>query len=349
MVTAIRRRRKNGKRTGRGGVPLSRTERRRLIQLAVSLAVFGLAFFGRNVFPEQVSQWKAVLSEDTDFRAAFARFGEAVSRGEPVMDTLNELWVEVFAGGEDHGVSQIVGQVPDLEERVLANWARPEDPIGAWCAALLPADGEVRTAGASAGSEKTPAQTSAGGEPSDETASPPSETPALDLQAALVADAPQTVTAVAQTVDGEGRSLPASVSMQQYDLGLGDTETPVTGTLTSDYGYRDHPVSGDYLFHRGVDIAAAAGTPIGAFASGTVEFIGESEVSGLYVQIDHGNGVETFYAHCSALYVSQGDTVRTGDVIAAVGETGNATGPHLHFAVIKDGIYLDPLFYIRVS
>ena len=350
METAIRRRRKSGKRTGRRSVPLSRTERRRLTQLAVSLVVFGLAFFGRNIFPERISQWKAVLGENTDFRAAFTQFGEAVSRGEPVMDTLNELWVEVFAGGGYHGVNQIYEQVPDLEERVLDNWAQPDDPIGAWCAALLPADGTETAASSVSANEETAAeQTSAGGETVTKTAEPPSGTPTLDLQVALISTAPQTVTAVAQTVDEAGRDLPASVSMQQYDLGLGDTVTPVAGTLTSDYGYRDHPVSGDYLFHRGVDIGAVTGTPIAAFASGTVEFIGESEVSGLYVQIDHGNGVETFYAHCSALYVSQGDTVQVGDTIAAVGETGNATGPHLHFAVIKDGIYLDPLFYIQVS
>lgn len=353
METAIRRRRKSGKRTGRRSTPLSKGERRRLIQLAVSLAVFALAFFGRNIFPERISQWSELLRQDTDFRAAFSQFGKAVSQGEPVMDTLNDLWVEVFAGGGDHGENQIYDQVPSLVSRVQSNCLEPEDPIGVWCSALIE-DAAVDTA--ASGTESEMAQEAGAGSSSSaaektaaDSAVAPDSAPTLDLQAALVSSSPQVVTAVAQTVDEEGRTLPASVSMQRYDLGLGDTVTPVVGTLTSDYGYRDHPVSGDFLFHRGVDIGAATGTPIGAFASGTVEFIGESEESGLYVQINHGNGVETFYAHCSALYVSQGDEVNVGDTIAAVGETGNATGPHLHFAIIKDGIYLDPLFYIQVN
>ena len=134
--------------------------------------------------------------------------------------------------------------------------------------------------------------------------------------------------------------------MEYVSLGLTDTVTPVMGSVTSVYGYRDHPVSGEYLFHAGVDLAAETGTPILAFASGVVDYIGESDAYGLYVQLDHGNGVTSFYCHCSALYVQKGETVTKGQTIAAVGETGNATGPHLHLEMKRDGVRLNPIYYI---
>ena len=78
-----------------------------------------------------------------------------------------------------------------------------------------------------------------------------------------------------------------------------------------------------------------------------MDYIGESPIYGLYTQIDHGNGVTTFYAHCGKLLVQQGQSVKMGDVIAESGETGNATGPHLHFEIKKDGVLLNPLYYIE--
>jgi murein DD-endopeptidase MepM/ murein hydrolase activator NlpD len=137
--------------------------------------------------------------------------------------------------------------------------------------------------------------------------------------------------------------------MDYYDLGLSETVTPVLGTLTSSYGYRDHPVSGEYLFHAGVDLAAQTGTPVQAFAAGTVEYIGESDAYGLYIQVDHGNGVKTFYCHCSALYAQKGEQVALGQTIAAVGQTGNATGPHLHLEVKLDDVHLNPIYYVETA
>lgn len=347
MDTAIRRRKKTGKRAGRRSAVLSKGERRRLIQLAVSLAVFALAFVGRSVFPEQLGQWNAALRQDTDFKSAFSQFGQAVSRGEPVLDTLGELWVEVFAGGAPREANPIYAQMPSLTQRCRTQILEQDDPIGAWCRTYLTRETQAGGTDAAAPAEQTGRETGTGG-----TADLPSpaagEGPTVDLRAALIS-APETQTAVAQAEDETGQALPASVSLQQYTLGLSGTITPLYGTLTSDYGYRDHPVSGDHLFHRGVDIGGTLGNPIAAFADGVVDCVGESGESGLYVQLDHGNGVKTFYAHCSELYVSKGDPVKAGQTVAAVGETGNATGPHLHFAVIKDGIYLDPLYYIQVG
>ena len=118
---------------------------------------------------------------------------------------------------------------------------------------------------------------------------------------------------------------------------------PVTGRITSRFGavesIRDHT-------HKGIDIAATRGTPILATASGKVSFAGWSSGYGYLVKIDHGSGVETYYGHCSKLYVSAGDTVEAGDKIAAVGSTGNSTGNHLHFEIRLNGKQVNPQKYV---
>ena len=118
---------------------------------------------------------------------------------------------------------------------------------------------------------------------------------------------------------------------------------PVTGRITSRYGVnesiRDHT-------HKGIDIAATRGTPILATASGKVTFAGWSSGYGYLVKIDHGNGVETYYGHCSKLYVSAGDTVEAGEKIAAVGSTGNSTGNHLHFEIRLNGKQVNPESFV---
>ena len=116
--------------------------------------------------------------------------------------------------------------------------------------------------------------------------------------------------------------------------------------ISSDYGYRVHPIYGTTLFHNGVDMAADTGSPILAAADGTVIAASYSSSMGNYVMIDHGGGLYTIYMHASALYVSQGQSVTAGTQIAAVGSTGNSTGPHLHFSVRLNGQYVSPWQYL---
>ena len=119
---------------------------------------------------------------------------------------------------------------------------------------------------------------------------------------------------------------------------------PVKGTITSRYGVSSRiRVS----THTGLDIAANKGTDIKVVADGKVIFAEYSGSYGYLVKIDHGNGVETWYAHTSKMYVKKGDTVKAGDVIAAVGSTGNSTGPHLHFEIRINGKDVDPLDYMK--
>lgn len=118
---------------------------------------------------------------------------------------------------------------------------------------------------------------------------------------------------------------------------------PVSGTITSRYGVRSSIRSGA---HTGLDIAAKTGTAIKVTAGGTVTFSGRSGSYGNLIKVTHGNGVETWYGHCSKLYAKQGDIVSAGDIIAAVGSTGNSTGPHLHFEVRINGNTVNPQKYI---
>ena len=139
-------------------------------------------------------------------------------------------------------------------------------------------------------------------------------------------------------------AVPETVSYERPELPF-DYISPVSGVTSSGFGYRLHPIKNEVKYHYGTDLAADSGTPVTAFADGTIVAQGESDSFGKYVMIDHAGGYRTLYAHCSELCMSCG-SVKKGDTIALVGSTGAATGPHLHFELEHDGIYLNPEFYI---
>lgn len=141
-------------------------------------------------------------------------------------------------------------------------------------------------------------------------------------------------------------ALPVNVSYD-YTAFPEAYETPVAGYNSSGFGYRLHPIKGEVRFHYGTDFAAWSGEDIYAFADGTVSFAGYSDSYGNYITIDHADGWQSLYAHCSLLYVESGDSVSAGEKIALVGETGLATGPHLHFELTKDGMYVNPEYYVN--
>ena len=121
---------------------------------------------------------------------------------------------------------------------------------------------------------------------------------------------------------------------------------PARGVITSGFGWRRDPVYGDWRFHAGVDIAAPAGTPIVAAADGVVVSAGWHQGYGKAVEISHGHGITTFYAHCSRIAVRVGQRVRRGQVIAYIGATGKTTGPHLHYEVRVNGVPQNPERFI---
>jgi murein DD-endopeptidase MepM/ murein hydrolase activator NlpD len=121
---------------------------------------------------------------------------------------------------------------------------------------------------------------------------------------------------------------------------------PTNGWISSNFGMRESPFSGDARQHKGLDIAAYAGTPIRSPASGIVSYAAMDEGYGNLISVDHGHGIVTRFGHCSQIYVKVGQRVRRGDVIGAVGSTGRSTGPHLHYEVRLNGIPINPERYI---
>lgn len=125
--------------------------------------------------------------------------------------------------------------------------------------------------------------------------------------------------------------------------------SPVSGLVTSRFGWRSHPVSGQDDFHTGVDIAAAQGTPILAALPGVVEQTGYSKSYGNFVVLRHSDNLRTTYNHCSEILAKEGEQLARGDRIALVGSTGISTGPHLHFEVEVKGLKADPLQALEVT
>ncbi len=128
--------------------------------------------------------------------------------------------------------------------------------------------------------------------------------------------------------------------------GTGDLMWPVSGSLSSPFGWRIHPILGYRKFHTGIDVGAGYGTPIHAADSGTVIYATWMGGYGNVIIIDHGSGISTLYAHQSSLAVGTGAHVTRGQTIGYVGSTGFSTGPHLHFEVRLNGNPVDPMGYL---
>ena len=119
--------------------------------------------------------------------------------------------------------------------------------------------------------------------------------------------------------------------------------TPVTGTISSRFGVSSRIRSST---HTGLDIACPTGTDIKLVADGTVTSVTSGGAYGNLLKVSHGNGVETWYAHCSKIYAKEGEKLKAGDIVAAVGSTGNSTGPHLHLEIRIDGTAVNPQNYL---
>lgn len=321
-----------GKR-GRGNKSgLSPKERVRLGQLCVCLALFLIVFVGKGAFPQQLAQLQgklvSVLTADTDFRAAFAKLGESLGGQGSVLEELEDFCVEVF-GIQPTGDGTLPEETQTQQEQAFLNAGASSADLAAHYLRLddMPEDW-LKEEPVTQTVPETPAQAPV----QEETAAPAESVPAVGT--------------VLLSANYTGTPLPNNYTMDKLSLGALETVNPILGHLRSTYGYRDHPVDGEYKFHNGVDIGGQMGEPIGAFAAGTVEYIGENDDHGLYLQIDHGNGVKSFYAHCSKLLVSQGQAVGAGETVALVGSTGVSTGPHLHFEIKCAGVHVDPAYYL---
>ena len=164
---------------------------------------------------------------------------------------------------------------------------------------------------------------------------PPSAEPGVDAMLRRLRFEQQSLTEIERAV-------------KEHDARLGNMPSiwPVQGFVASEYGYRPDPFTGARSLHPGLDIVAPAGTPVAATASGDVTYAGWKSGWGRCVEIDHGGGTTTFYAHCRSLKVTTGESVLRGDIIATVGSSGRSTGTHLHYGVMVNGSWANPDNYI---
>ena len=155
---------------------------------------------------------------------------------------------------------------------------------------------------------------------------------------------------LASRFDSQQAQLSALQSLlldAKIESNLKPTGMPVEGYISSYFGGRPDPFSGHAAYHTGLDISAPTGTPVHAVAEGMVTFAGIRSGYGDVIEIDHGNGYMTRYAHNSTLVVRPGQRVHVGDVIAKAGSTGRSTGSHVHFEVWYKGNVVNPLAYVR--
>jgi len=157
----------------------------------------------------------------------------------------------------------------------------------------------------------------------------------LSLQGDLIH---QQLTEVARTIEEQVQTLSATPSI-----------APVAGLMTDGYGRRLDPFTGRRAFHKGLDISARRGTPVQSPADGVVVFTGRNGGLGKTVRIAHGFGFTTVYGHLDTIAVQPGDTIRRGEELGALGNSGRSTGPHLHYEVHVDGEAVNPLYYMLGS
>lgn len=157
----------------------------------------------------------------------------------------------------------------------------------------------------------------------------------------------ETIYEIGDVLEYVESTLPESHTENHLYLGEGSTAAPVDNVVTSTFGLRTHPLTGEPAIHNGVDLRSGEGVSIAAWREGVVSVVGYTAIVGNYLRIDHGNEIFSFYAHCKEVLVEKGDVVALGEEIARVGATGDVTGPHLHFEITHQGVYLNPLYYIE--
>jgi len=152
-------------------------------------------------------------------------------------------------------------------------------------------------------------------------------------------------------LESQGDTLAA---LEQYLItkdniaaGIPDGKPVENGWVSSFYGYRVDPFNGKKTFHEGLDIAAKSGSPVTSVADGIISWVGNRGGYGGLVEVDHGNGYVTRYAHNKTIKVAKGDRVSKGEVLALMGSTGRSTGPHVHFEVLRDGQHINPYNFIK--
>ena len=315
----------------------AQAESRALARLTICGVVFVLLVAVKLLFPEAVSGFARsagqLIGRNADFKEAFAAMGRAVSGRAAVSDSLQDAYTAVFSPS------------PPLEEESAApsRTKASLDPgarLLRYTAVRLPEAEAEPMAEIVVDLDGAPAPQSPPEEPAGEPEPPAA--PAAETE-----EEDDTTAAEAVSYVYTMPAMPDNASLEQRNLGFAHT-SPIRGALSSAFGWREHPIEGGNKFHYGVDLAADQGTDILAFADGEVYATGESSTLGNYIMLQHQGGYITLYAHCSRV-TAAGGAVVTGETIAEVGDTGLATGPHLHFELHDGDLYLNPIFYVEIG
>jgi len=295
------------------------------LRLLACLVLLGLVSLMRVFFPSGVDAMREIvlprMEQSFDYRGAITAIGESLAGDTPLLEVLGDMAIRAFQGEpadegvEVQAVPEAVRPRPATRPEKLAEIDHP--PIEQVIYIPMP---DLPWLYAE-----------------------PEELPEVEIEI----ETPAAVAAFhARQEAFYGQVLPARVSLSYYPLPIAHT-SPLYGPVSSGFGFRHHPLLGEVRFHFGTDIAVYTGVPFVAFADGRVAEAGNCESFGLYILLDHGYGIYTRYAHASALYVQAGDVVERGAMIGRVGQTGGATGPHLHFELLVDGQFRNPEFYIQ--
>lgn len=301
--------------------PLAAKDLRMMLRLVACGGIFVALVAAKLLLPAKMAGFNeklsAAMERNMDVQAVFSAVGRA------------------FSGEEGGGVGEVYQAVFHPQEEAVHTGAKSQRKVGTFSGAEE-GDALMRT------TARTPKLRDSA---AMETLRSFRAEPETHIQEeASILEGAQTASNLAYVLYSQ-ENLPEGVSMEQALLGF-DYCAPVAGTLSSDFGYREHPTEGEERFHYGVDLAAEAGTEVRCFADGTVTAVGDSSSYGRYCVVAHEGGYSTLYAHCSRITASSGATVNRGQKIAEVGETGMATGPHLHFELQREGTYLNPIYYV---
>lgn len=313
----------------------------RAVKLFICAGIFVLAALTKLLFPSAINAVADKVNSVVNYKAALTALGQGISGEKKFVTALGEAFTYAFTGESPEAAtdeSQAQPSAGDESEDIISSSKAASDSA----TGLDSADVSEITDSESTsvfGEESTQDDTDALSE---------TETTAdTDPDAAAEDAVPNAIIAAFMQSQEEfsDYAIPAGVTYDMPRISL-DYTKPAEGVVSSSFGYRIHPVDKTVKFHYGTDIVNKKGTPITAFADGKVIATGESTTLGNYVILYHGD-IESQYAHCDSVLVTSGQTIKKGDKIATIGDTGNATETCLHFELKVSGQYVNPEFYIQ--
>ncbi len=333
-----------------GSVRRYRVSRRRARRAAIAGCVAALAVAVVTV------DWIRARLDARELAELRATSAAQRSQLEGLSGAVSSLEHELERVAELERKVRVIADLPAPAERTVAppegvggeTEAQPLPSLSPEEADVAPSSGSPEQAGG-APSSGSPEQ--AGGVPSaaDEPASRPLSSLDPEARAVRVASLQARARHLARLAAARQESLDGLVEgLRGKTRRLASTPSiwPTQGWVTSGYGYRTSPFTGNRHFHAGVDVAGRPGTPVVAPARGRVVFAGSKGPLGRTVILDHGYGVRTTFGHNQKLMVKRGQEVERGETIAALGSSGRSTGPHLHYGVQVDGRRVNPMNYI---